>query len=404
MDNLPQTQNSFLEKIRDAIINLQTMEWPQATNLANRYFYSYFAAKTNIAISQDEGYYAAIGFKNRQLTVTFSEPECQNLSVYDLSIVFIHEILHLIQKHTARHHIRPTSREEMMKNNAAADIAINQLENLDAHVDRLGGFNLKRLRELVKNDSIEALQSSIYYRSFLDNEAADEYFKQASKVFDDHDQLDKMDELEKQTIYAEVKNAAYKARKVSSENLSGNLSELIDNLGNSIVNWRANLRNFGNRSIDFTKKATRSKLNRRFGMMARGKNKKWEPKFACILDTSGSMSLDNIKEGVTEFAAITRVYPEASLYLIECDAVVQEVVKFDSKSIKNLKIKGRGGTQFNPALEKAKELDVDAIVFFTDGGCFDVPEDPKIPLVWCITKDGVIPTEQFGKVITMKDE
>ena len=60
-------------------------------------------------------------------------------------------------------------------------------------------------------------------------------------------------------------------------------------------------------------------------------------------------------------------------------------------------IKGRGGTAYNPALKKFKELEVDGVIYFGDGDCADKPEKPSYPVLWALYGNSPNPSD-FGKV------
>ncbi|OQB02983.1 MAG: hypothetical protein BWY21_02208 [Parcubacteria group bacterium ADurb.Bin216] len=64
--------------------------------------------------------------------------------------------------------------------------------------------------------------------------------------------------------------------------------------------------------------------------------------------------------------------------------------------------KGRGGTAMEPAIARAKELDPDAIIYFTDGDIFDNPQDPEIPFLWAIVGEQKKPTD-FGEEIRIQE-
>jgi predicted metal-dependent peptidase len=60
---------------------------------------------------------------------------------------------------------------------------------------------------------------------------------------------------------------------------------------------------------------------------------------------------------------------------------------------------GRGGTRFTPVFDYVEEHDLqpDALVYFTDLGCSDYPDDPGYPVIWAATERATKPP--FGDVI-----
>jgi predicted metal-dependent peptidase len=78
--------------------------------------------------------------------------------------------------------------------------------------------------------------------------------------------------------------------------------------------------------------------------------------------------------------------------VLEVDTVVEK--EYDVKRIRDLQfnIKGRGGTTLFPGLERAKELNPDVVLAFTDGGCENINLIPRklLPkkIIWVITGGG----------------
>ena len=105
--------------------------------------------------------------------------------------------------------------------------------------------------------------------------------------------------------------------------------------------------------------------------------------FAIVIDTSGSVSGKLVQTFVNKTYNILKntvsFFSKINLYIIQCDAKIQEVVKITSQDefdeyIKNMKLHGFGGTDFRPAFElvnnlvKSGELaKLKGIIYFTDG-------------------------------------
>ena len=105
--------------------------------------------------------------------------------------------------------------------------------------------------------------------------------------------------------------------------------------------------------------------------------------FAIIIDTSGSVSGELVQIFVNKTYNILKetesFFSKINLYIIQCDARVQEVVKITTQEefeeyLKNMKLHGFGGTDFRPAFEfvdnlvKTGELPkLKGVIYFTDG-------------------------------------
>jgi predicted metal-dependent peptidase len=86
--------------------------------------------------------------------------------------------------------------------------------------------------------------------------------------------------------------------------------------------------------------------------------------------------------------------------VIEADCAVQNVYEFEAGKTPNFK--GRGGTAYSPAIEKAVELKVDGILYCGDFDSADTPENPKKPFLWVGVRNSP-PPATFGKVIYLEN-
>lgn len=100
------------------------------------------------------------------------------------------------------------------------------------------------------------------------------------------------------------------------------------------------------------------------------------------VDSSGSVWDELLAQGFAEIARIQACGVKVTV--IECDTQVNQVYEFDPK--KKISVKGRGGTLFKPVFDKCAELDVDGLIFFTDGGNFEGDElkKPKYQVLWAL--------------------
>ena len=113
----------------------------------------------------------------------------------------------------------------------------------------------------------------------------------------------------------------------------------------------------------------------------------------CVLiDTSGSMSPDDILEGLSGVKNIIEKDRHCYTTVLEVDAAVEK--EYTVKKLRDIQfnIKGRGGTTLYPGLKRARELNCDVCLAFTDGYTEDINKIPrkKLPkkLIWVITPDG----------------
>lgn len=108
-----------------------------------------------------------------------------------------------------------------------------------------------------------------------------------------------------------------------------------------------------------------------------------EIKIATCIDSSGSISDEEIKEFLSEIKGICDSYDEYTVHILVADAIVHQ--RFEVHAMEDMPtiVKGRGGTSFVPALAEAEKLEgITAIVYFTDlDGTFPTHE-PTVPVIW----------------------
>lgn len=107
------------------------------------------------------------------------------------------------------------------------------------------------------------------------------------------------------------------------------------------------------------------------------------------LDTSGSMSQEDLNDGLSEFVSLRATEP-FNFHFVSCDHKAYEMKSYDSTEEPEwdqLPIKGGGGTSFEPVFdlieEKKKEgLEPVLLVYFTDTMGTFPKYPPEYPVIW----------------------
>ena len=119
-----------------------------------------------------------------------------------------------------------------------------------------------------------------------------------------------------------------------------------------------------------------------------GKKRDYSFYISLIIDTSGSMSVDEILDALSACGSIMEKDRHTRVVVLECDAILQK--EYEVKKLRDIqfKVKGRGGTAMAPALKRARELGTDVTLGFTDGYTENINALPRkmLPkkLIWCV--------------------
>ncbi len=128
-------------------------------------------------------------------------------------------------------------------------------------------------------------------------------------------------------------------------------------------------------------------------------------KIAAMIDSSGSITDDILDRFAAELSLIQE-RTKAELYVIICDAAVQHVALVPAggfrKVLSEIQFKGRGGTDFRPAFEKAEEYRPDIGVYLTDTWG-DFPDMASFKTIWAVPmmRGDTPPAVPFGSVLPL---
>lgn len=164
----------------------------------------------------------------------------------------------------------------------------------------------------------------------------------------------------------------------------------------AIFNWKAYFRRMLGFIYDVNVKKTKKKESKRFDGASGLKHKKKSSIFV-VIDTSGSIGTNELKEFFTE---INYVYKAgAKVTICECDTQVNRVFEYNGKYDGN--VTGGGGTEMTPAIRyfNQRRGDYQTIILFTDGYIECNPEKILGNAIWIITENGDKNRQYQGKTI-----
>ena len=174
--------------------------------------------------------------------------------------------------------------------------------------------------------------------------------------------------------------------------LGGDLRALIESTLVSKQNFRAILSQFRASILSTKRHLTRMRPNRRYGWDAMGSQYAYSTRLLVAVDVSGSVPDEDIKKFL---AVINRFFKQGieSIEVIEFDSKITTEKPIALKQAANgIRVIGRGGTNFQPAIDFYYEHEeYDGLVFLTDGYAPTpkLPDDKRHkPLAWILTKQG----------------
>jgi predicted metal-dependent peptidase len=233
-------------------------------------------------------------------------------------------------------------------------------------------------------------QTMEYYYEFLKEKQDKSGGKDGTEgmiVLDDHDIWHESGNSEDE-ITEKVKEVVNKAVEQTDEKKMGELGadilQQIEALNHVPKDWRQDVQRFSARCAEILIESTRKRRNRRYGILYPGIKIFPKLNLTIGMDTSGSVGDEELSQFHAEMVRLHNM--GISLTVIECDAQVNQVYKFDPK--KPFKVMGRGGTQFKPVFDyiEKNKLETDGLIYFTDGECYgETLKKPKFPVLWALT-------------------
>jgi predicted metal-dependent peptidase len=300
-----------------------------------------------------------------------------------------HELLHICFFHL----INWDRFENKKVYNIAADLEINQYINSDMKGETWDGLEITNspFKEL---NLKERMGTKYYYDALMEeikNNPEGDVAKMASDdsdfIMDLEEMMEGMSEAEKKLI---AKQIDHQLKEIAESNKSrgrgffpSEMQDYIDSLFEivePVIDWKSYLRRFNSMSTMVYTKKTRRKPNKRFGDGPALKIKQKKRTLVAI-DTSGSVSHDDLIEFFNE---IYHIYKSGTyIDIVECDAKIQRVYEYKGER-KEISIKGRGGTNFEPVMVYlAENKDKYAnLIYLTDGECTAPETQPMKPMLW----------------------
>lgn len=222
---------------------------------------------------------------------------------------------------------------------------------------------------------------------------------------------DHMDSEESEEKMAKRISDAMEAAKKMAGHVPAALEDELGKLTAPKVTWQDIIRTrllkarAGNGRNDWTRFKTRPMFS---GLLV-PKRKNYYAHFGCLLDTSGSMSKDDMAFGLSQLCSLdersegTIVPADATIYWDEAT----KIKKASPDEITKVKVVGRGGTKYAEFFDDyEKHIGVcDFLIVVTDGFLLDTDvaemKHPGVDVIWLITSGSAF-NPPFGRAFDLR--
>jgi len=336
---------------------------------------------------------------------------CADLKTNEIAFVFAHELMHCILGHIDRR-----GRRDPDLWNQAIDYATNlMLVELGLTMPKMGLFN-RKYRGMTAEDIYRQLQDDTKNQSAQKNRQ-EGTGASPSQGWDLHispgDPRGQAVRAKEFPTGEERKRLRITLTKTMAEKLRGVAPGLFEQeirqARGGDVPWRTLVSRFftGLRRDDYRMfPANKKHLWRDLYLPSMGAP--GPDHIVVAVDTSGSMSDEILAKILGELDKL-RSITQCRLTIIQCDARIQKVEKFDECSpsrFDRYSFAGRGGTAFEPVFDWIRDqsqrgvFHFDALIYLTDGFGSFPQKPPHYPVLWIMTQHSR-PDVPFGEVIRM---
>lgn len=233
--------------------------------------------------------------------------------------------------------------------------------------------------------------------------------------------IDEISEALNRKFKRAMLEAASKLSDKGRGTVGGNILSWVEELTKEPeVNWRDVLKRYTTSANPNLRKRSMSRPKRNYTRIkgfrtspfpGRIKNPTYSIVFA--IDTSGSVSNNEVQEIFTELEALVKSNAGVEITVVECDTRIVKIYNLSKAKDVDRDLRGRGGTSFDPVFswirgDKAWYTDagklvrparsVDLLIYATDGECSLPPEGIRIPeskVLWLISSLGRIPSTDW---------
>lgn len=375
-------------------------EYIEAKKLLKKYVKTFFDKDARIFGSPETAY-------TNGLSINFNEYFINDIFIEEFNGVLLHELLHIILKSSSR---RGTKNHRIW--NYATDFVINQMIV----------NNFKNIQEVVIPENclydtqFDGMSAEDIYEILLQNRKTmsnEEFEKWLDEVMKGNILIDDCDGDTILTDEQMEKLRGIIAKSSMYSKMQGSYPSFMDRFVNNIllpkVDWRGPLKIFL-QSFESDWDFMYRNRNYLHTNMVIPTFKGDKVKIIISLDTSGSITEDDMSQYLSEAYSIISIFNNVEIIAMCCDAEIYKdyITVINSKQdlldFAKDKIKGGGGTDFRPVIEYVEEnftyneKSNIGMIYFTDGYGTFPEEEPSFKTIWAITTDVISPV---GKTIEL---
>ena len=262
------------------------------------------------------------------------------------------------------------------------EVVIKGSDEIYRYLKTSSNENFKELYNQCKNQNVKTIIDHDLWKELSDSEIPSEI-------------LEKAINSQVESLLKEVNNYAK-----NQGTIPASIKRILDQIlekRESKINWKKELGKFISLFSNkiFVKKSF-TKPSKFFDDATTFKIK-FKPKIAVIVDSSSSMSNNDIVECFSEIINISKKL-DYDIKIIECDANVTKDSVYDYKNVKTIINKiskkgviGGGGTMVDPAIKYINQsaTDVACIVYITDGYVSKPKINPLKPMIILLVSKGM---------------
>ena len=353
---------------------------------------------------------AGVSKQNINYQLAINEEFWNSLSDDHKTGLLKHELLHIAFGHL----VSFSSFSNKKLANVAMDMEINQY--IDESWLPEGGIDIKNYADLNLDlkagcryyyDQLLRLQDEKDKQGTTGNQGMDKLLDDAANGdTPDHstwEEFEDMSEAEKKLIDKQVQKILQDAKEQTVKKrgtVPGEIEGLIvlEEVTKAKFDWRGYLRRFTGTSTKIFTKKIRRKENYRYEDNP-GLKIKMRQHMLLAIDTSGSVSNEELSEFMNEIHHIHKA--GVDITIVQCDTSIRSIEPYKGKN--DLKVKGRGGTEFDPVLDyyNANIGKYTSLVYFTDGECYTSVK-PKNRVLWVLSERSSMNEDLPGQVIKLE--